>query len=156
MKLLLMRHGEANFDAPSDAQRQLTQRGSASVIQQSQQLTIPWHEFTSLWVSPYIRAQQTASLLLQNYAYKKHLLNLQSLGCITPRGEINEVQHFLLQQQHEGIILITHQPLVSGLIGHFCHANHHMGEPMRPASMALLEGEVAAAGCLQLTHLFHP
>jgi hypothetical protein len=27
---------------------------------------------------------------------------------------------------------------------------------MRPASMALLEGEVAAAGCLRLTHLFHP
>ena len=156
MKLLLMRHGEASFNAPSDAQRRLTQRGSDSVIQQSQQQTIPWHEYTSLGVSPYIRAQQTASLLLQNYAYKKHLLNLQSLDCITPHGEIDQVQSFLLQQHHEGIVLITHQPLVSGLIGHFCHGNHHMGEPMRPASIALLEGEVAAAGCLRLTHLFHP
>ena len=156
MKLLLMRHGEASFNAPTDAQRPLTLRGSASVIQQSRHQTIPWHEFTSLWVSPYVRAQQTASLLLQNYAHKKHGLNLLTLDCITPHGKINQVQNFLLEQQHEGIVLISHQPLVSGLIGHFCHADEHMGEPMRPASMALLEGEVAAAGCLRLTHLFHP
>jgi len=156
MKLLLMRHGEANFNAPTDAQRPLTRRGSVSVIQQSRHLTIPWHEFTSLCVSPYIRAQQTASLLLQNYAHKKHGLNLHTLDCITPHGEISQVQNFLLEQQNEGIILVTHQPLVSGLIGHFCHDDEHVGEPMLPASMALLEGEVAAAGCLRLTHLFHP
>ena len=156
MQLLLMRHGEANFNALTDAQRPLTQQGSATVIQQSRNLKVPWHEFTSLWASPYVRAQQTASLLLQNYAHEKHDLILQSLGCITPHGEINQVQNFLLEQQHESTILVTHQPLVSGLIGHFCHADEYLGEPMMPASMALLEGEVAAAGCLKLTHLFHP
>ena len=155
MKLLLMRHGEAGFNATTDAQRPLTQRGSRSVIQQGLDLMVPWHEFTRLWTSPYVRAQQTAALLLQNYAYKNHSLNLQTLDCITPHGEINQVQNFLLEQQHEGIVLITHQPLVSGLIGHFCHSDKHLGEPMLPASMALLEGEVAAAGCLKLTHLFH-
>jgi phosphohistidine phosphatase len=155
MKLLLMRHGEASFNASTDAQRPLTQDGSASVIEQSQNIIVPWHEFTGLWASPYVRAQQTASLLLQNYAHKKHNLSLRSLDCITPHGEIMQVQEFLLAQQHEGIILVTHQPLISGLIGHFCHADEYLGEPMMPASMALLEGDVAAAGCLRLTQLFH-
>ncbi|MFQ3303655.1 histidine phosphatase family protein [Candidatus Njordibacter sp. Uisw_039] len=156
MKLLLMRHGEASFNATTDAQRSLTQRGSTLVIQQSQNPVVPWHEFTGLWVSPYVRAQQTASLLLQNYTYKQHGLSLRSLDCITPHSEVAQVQKFLLAQQHEGIVLITHQPLISGLIGHFCHADEYLGEPMMPASMALLEGEMAAAGCLRLTHLFHP
>jgi phosphohistidine phosphatase len=156
MKLLLMRHGEASFNAPTDAQRPLTQGGSISVLQQCQNPTVPWHEFTNLWASPYVRAQQTASLLLSNYTDKNHGLTLRSLDCITPHGEIEQVQKFLLQQHHENVVLITHQPLISGLIGHFCHADEYMGEPMRPASMALLEGEVAAAGCLRLTHLFHP
>jgi phosphohistidine phosphatase len=156
MKLLLMRHGEASFNASVDAQRPLTQDGSASVIEQSQNVIVPWHEFTCLWASPYVRAQQTASLLLSNYTDKNHGLTLRSLDCITPHGEIEQVQKFLFQQHHENVVLITHQPLISGLIGHFCHADEYMGEPMRPASMALLEGEVAAAGCLRLTHLLHP
>tara|TARA_B110000503_G_C7119932_1_gene402017 strand:+ start:888 stop:1358 length:471 start_codon:yes stop_codon:yes gene_type:complete len=155
MRLLLMRHGEASINAPSDAQRPLTQGGSAAVIEQSHNGAVPWHEFTSVWASPYVRAQETASLLLQYMTHKKHGLCLQSLDCITPHGDINQVQKFLLEQQHEGVILVTHQPLISALIGHFCYSDKHLGDPMLPASMALLEGEVAAAGCLTLTHLFH-
>lgn len=155
MKLLLVRHGEASVKASSDAQRALTQSGNAAVIRQSQSAILPWHDFTSVWASPYVRAQQTACLLLQHYPYKKHGLSLQSLDCIMPHGDINDVQNFLLEQQHGGMILVTHQPLISGLIGHFCDADKDSGVPMMPASMALLEGEVAAAGCLTLTHLFH-
>ena len=155
MKLLLMRHGEASFNAPTDAQRPLTGSGRAAVIKQSQESAVPWHEFASLWASPYRRAQETASLLLPHIAYKQHQLHLQSLECIAPLGDLNEVQNFLLEQVHEDIILVTHQPLISALIGHFCYSDQHLGDPMMPASMALLEGEVAAAGCLTLTHLFH-
>lgn len=155
MRLLLMRHGEASFNAPTDAQRPLTQRGSAAVIKQSHKAAVPWHEFTRLWASPYVRAQQTANLLQQHVAHNKHPLNVQSLDCITPHGELNQVQNFLLEQAHEDIILVTHQPLISALIGHFCYSDQHLGDPMMPASMALLEGEVAAVGCLTLTHLFH-
>ncbi|MDC9720439.1 MAG: phosphohistidine phosphatase SixA [Gammaproteobacteria bacterium] len=156
MKLLLMRHGEASLNAPTDAQRPLTQRGRACVLKQGQNTNIPWHEFTHLFASPYIRAQQTASLLVQNYASSPCSVSQHSHTCITPHGEVGEVQDFLLNQPGEGIILVTHQPLISGLIGHFCHANKHEGAPMMPASMALLEGDIAAAGCLNLIHLLHP
>lgn len=156
MKLLLMRHGEASFNASTDDQRPLTQSGSTSVIEQSENLKVPWHDFTGFFASPYLRAQQTGSLLLQSNAYKSRSPVLQTIDCITPHSEIDQVQSFILQQHDEGIILITHQPLVSGLIGHFCHDDKYLGEPMMPASIALLEGDIAAAGCLRLTHIFHP
>lgn len=151
-----MRHGEASVNAKTDAQRPLTKMGRASVIVQSENLTVPWHDFTSAFVSPYVRTQQTASLLLQSDVYKTHGPIVQTIDCITPHSKIDQVQDFLLQQHDEGIILITHQPLISGLVGHFCHADKYLGEPMMPASIALLEGDVAAAGCLRLTHIFHP
>ena len=72
MRLLLMRHGKASFNAPTDAQRPLTQSGSAAVIKQSHKAAVPWHEFTRLWASPYVRAQQTANLLQQHVAHNKH------------------------------------------------------------------------------------
>jgi len=156
MKVLLMRHGEASFNSPTDAKRPLTPVGSKSVIQQCQNPKVPWHEFTDAWASPYVRTQQTASLLLQHCAEKHHSLNVWSLDCITPHGEIKQVQEFLLHQPHKNVVFITHQPLISSLIGYFCHADEHMGEAMMPASMALLEGDVAAAGRLKLTHLLHP
>ncbi len=155
MKLLLMYHGEASFDAAVDAQRIMTSNGRSAVIQQSQNASVPWHELTSMWLSPYVRTQHTASLSLENYAHKGHQLKLQRLDCLTPHGAIEQVEEFLLQQEGEGIVLITHQPLISGLMGHFCHPDEYLGAPMMPASMALLEGEVATAGCLKLTHLFH-
>ena len=53
--------------AATDAQRRLTEEGMASVIGQSNNTALPWHEFTRLWVRPYVRTQQTASLLLEHY-----------------------------------------------------------------------------------------
>ena len=86
MKLLLMRHGEASFNASVDAQWLITQdgSGSASVIEQSQNVIVPWHEFTGLWASPCVRAQQPASLLLQYYAHKKTQFKLTISGLHHP------------------------------------------------------------------------
>lgn len=156
MKLLLVRHGEASFKAITDAQRPLTQLGSLEIEQQCLNPNIPWSEFTALWASPYLRAQQTAHLLQQQLAKQYAPLKVQTCDVSTPHGAIEQVQNFLLKQNQAGIILVTHQPLVSGLIGHFCHNNEAMGEPMMPASMALLEGEVAAAACMTLMQLEHP
>lgn len=155
MKLLLMRHGEASSEAITDAKRPLTAIGRASVIRQAGNSIVPWPEFTRVWASPYLRAQQTGSLVLENYRHKTHQLKLQTLNCITPHGDIDQVESFLLEQEHQGIVMITHQPLISSLIGQFCYADQYLGDPMMPASMALLEGEVATAGTLRLTHLFH-
>ena len=66
-------------------------------------------------------------------AEKHHGLNVWSLDCITPHGEIKQVQEFLLHQPHKNVVFITHQPLISSLIGYFCHADEHMGEAMMPA-----------------------
>ena len=156
MKLLLVRHGEASFNASTDAQRPLTQQGIRAVEQQVANAAIPWADFSALWASPYLRAQQTAQLIQSRLEEQALPLALQTHKAITPHGELTQVQDFLLAQPQAGIILVTHQPLVSGLIGHFCHADPYLGEPMMPASMALLEGELAAATCMALTQLEHP
>ena len=64
MKLLLMRHAEASERAATDAQRRLTEEGMAAVIRQSNNTALPWHEFTSLWVSPYVRTVSYTHLTL--------------------------------------------------------------------------------------------
>ncbi|HCH31387.1 MAG TPA: phosphohistidine phosphatase SixA [Oceanospirillaceae bacterium] len=156
MKLLLVRHGEASFNASTDAQRPLTQQGIRAVGQQVANPAIPWADFSALWASPYLRAQQTAQLIQTHLQERELALELQTHRAITPHGQLTQVQEFLLAQPQAGIILVTHQPLVSGLIGHFCHADAYLGEPMMPASMALLEGELAAAACMTLTQLEHP
>lgn len=156
MKLLLMRHGEASFNASTDDQRPLTQQGRACVSAQSQDKRVVWQEFSKVLVSPFLRAQQTATILLSNVAFKAHPPIVETTPAITPHGKVNQVQDLLLNQQEKGLVLVMHEPLISALIGHFCHQDKHMGEPMMPGSMAILEGDIAAAGCLTLTHLYHP
>ena len=91
MKLLLMRHAEASERATTDAQRRLMEEGLAVVIRHSNNTALPWYEFTSLWVSPYVRTQQAASLLLEHYHQTTHSLSIQRLDCSTTHGDVNEV-----------------------------------------------------------------
>lgn len=61
MKLWLLRHGEAEAHARSDAQRELTPHGRKEVKQSAGHL--PGHGVSKIVASPYVRAQQTAQIV---------------------------------------------------------------------------------------------
>lgn len=151
MKLVLMRHGDASWQAPSDSQRPLSEFGQQQVVNQAQQ-DLPWQQLQQAIVSPYLRTQQTFAIL--NQRHKWHW-NKQDSALVTPGGDCSAVQDLLLSLTEQDTLIVTHQPLVSCLIGYFTEGDMYAGEPMMPASVAVLEGEVFARGCMQLETLIH-
>ena len=152
MRLLLMRHGDASWQAPSDNQRPLSDLGQSQVQRQAQADNINWCGYEQLFVSPYLRTQQTSQILKQTLQVDWSQTNTT---LVTPGGDCDAVQEFLLSQAQVDSVIVTHQPLVSCLIGYFCQGDIYAGEPMMPASVAVLSGDVFAKGCMQLETLLY-
>ncbi len=84
MKIFIMRHGEAEHFADSDAARQLTQRGRAeseAVARACKEQG--WSQFDKVLVSPYIRAQQTWQEISSHFSAK----STETFEDITPYGQ---------------------------------------------------------------------
>lgn len=141
MKLFIVRHGEAESQAPSDAERQLTARGVAALEGLWEGLAGQVKP-TMLLVSPYVRAQQTADVIARYYPGVKR----QTLDCITPDDDPRRVLAWLGQQADpDGWMLVSHMPLVALLTGLLTEADGSR-VPFATGTVACLEMEVMAAG----------
>jgi phosphohistidine phosphatase len=158
MNILIVRHGEAHAHANSDFQRELTTKGkrdasSAGRSLGNQNLSTNPMSFDRVWVSPYQRAQQTADFFLR-------AANLESVPrdaseIITPDCSPADVVAAIFEAKISNLILISHQPLVSALIGTLVSSQEFSGPAMSPGSMALLETDTVLAGCCTLKWLSH-
>lgn len=74
MKLWILRHGEAQPHAPRDADRELTPLGCEQVLRSAEQLRSK--PLNSIWVSPYVRAQQTAALVREALGFTSDLITV--------------------------------------------------------------------------------
>jgi phosphohistidine phosphatase len=149
VKLWVLRHGEAEPRANSDAQRRLTAHGREQVLRST--ATLLGQELQVILASPYVRAQQTAALVHEALGFIKPV---QTVPWLTPdsdpQGVIGELEKLDLQQ----VLLVSHQPLVSYLVG-MLEQGHRQGPPMSTASLAELEGEWPLAGLMTLRSLTH-
>lgn len=132
MKIFIMRHGEAEHYASSDAERQLTDRGrsaSAAVAQACTQQGAK--QFDKVIVSPYIRAQQT----WQEIAPYFDANSIEISEDITPYGDSEQVAEYVQaiaeHEKLESILLVSHLPLVGYLTAEFVT---DMVPPMFPTS----------------------
>jgi phosphohistidine phosphatase len=122
-----MRHGEAQpilEQGSTDCQRALTQQGKTEV-----NLVAHWFKkkqihFNTIFVSPYVRAQQTAQIANAKVVTK-------TLDLITPSGDAKQVHDFIdgwceqqiknsaqsvLGDDQKNLLIISHMPLVSYLV----------------------------------------
>lgn len=150
MRLWLMRHGEAQSQARTDAERQLTQRGRAEVLLAAGQLQ--GRPLQHILVSPYVRAQQTAAIVREALSFAGEL---QTVPWLTPDDEPETVLAQLAPFEGREVLLVTHQPLVGALGGWLVHGNRQQPIPMQTASLAELEGEFLLAGGFSLRALVH-
>lgn len=150
MRLWLLRHGEAEAHARTDAERPLTSRGRAQVLQAAEQLR--QEPLQSILVSPYVRAQQTAIVLRDALDFRGAW---HTVPWLTPDSELREVLQQLERFEQGPLLLVTHQPLVGALAGLLVAGHRQQPVPMSTASLALLEGEVLAAGSLDLLAVHH-
>ncbi|WP_114765260.1 phosphohistidine phosphatase SixA [Vibrio rhodolitus] len=132
MKIVIMRHGEAETFAQSDAERALTKFGrsaSRDVAQRCTQEGIA--QFDKVLVSPYKRAQQTWQELEEIFDAK----DVQLCEEITPYGDSESVVDYLQAiidvEQLESVLLVSHLPLVGYLTADLVV---DMAPPMFPTS----------------------
>ncbi|MCP3906982.1 MAG: phosphohistidine phosphatase SixA [Oceanicoccus sp.] len=151
MKIVILRHGEAEIYADSDAQRNLSDYGHEQAKSAGLCLKNLAIEFEQVWVSPYLRAQQTADGVLSELGD----IPRETLDGLTPESSPSQLAEALVTYRGGDLLLVSHQPLVSALVGLLANADHRAGPPMSPASMAMLSADTLLAGCCQLRWLRH-
>lgn len=132
MQVYIMRHGEAeNFLGQGrydDSQRVLTSQGEAEAKMVANWLEKMQVKPSQVFVSPYIRAQQTCAL-----ATAMMQTAITTLDFITPAGDAKQVHDFIdgwcsdqsnqpynskqfNGQTQQSVLIISHMPLVSYLV----------------------------------------
>ncbi len=149
MKLWILRHGEAEGHAPTDAERNLTEHGRAEVLRSAAHLI--GQPITAIIASPYVRAQQTAQLVREALGFEPQV---RTVPWLTPEGNPLEVLQKL--ETDDTVLLVSHQPLVGSLISFLQHGHQRQPQPMYTASLAGLEGDFPLAGLMSLVSVKNP
>ncbi len=141
MKLYILRHGEAEARAPSDAERQLTQDGRDQIAALADKAKEKLVGVELILASPYVRAQQTAALMDEVLG-----LGVQTCEKITPAGSVLGTLQVLEQYSQSEILLVSHQPLVGELVNQL--AGKAQGYYTMPTgNLVCLEADPIALGC---------
>ena len=149
MLLTLWRHGQAAYSRP-DSERQLTERGVEHVqatvglyqsLCQQQGLSMP-----ALCIhSPYVRTQQTASLI----ASELGLSAVASQALLAP-GQTDYVSGDYLSEESGHQLVVGHQPYLSQLIDVWCDTSSHTS--VSTSGFAIIELTVPCRGGGELLH----
>ncbi len=133
MKIFIMRHGEASNQCftlnssdsnSSDALRPLTELGGAEAKKMAQWLARTQIDAIEIFVSPYLRAQQTCGYMVNMLTENGLSLATQSktLDFITPAGDVQQTHNFIdgllaeSADEKKAILLVSHMPFVSYLV----------------------------------------
>ncbi len=149
MKLWVLRHGEAEGHARTDAERNLTEQGRGEVLRSAAQLI--GQPISAIFASPYVRAQQTAQLVRDALGFEPEI---RTVPWLTPDG--NPLQVLQKLDTDDNVLLVSHQPLVGSLISFLQHGHQCQPQPMYTASLAELEGDFPLAGLMSLVSVKNP
>lgn len=152
MKLFILRHGQAEAYASSDFERRLTDKGRADVASMAERFKPQLQTLDQLWVSPLVRARQSAQALLAELGVNPPMITTEAL---VPEADLNQLYQHLNGLEASSLLLVSHQPLVGDLVNDLCGAEpgYH---PMGTASMACIKVEVFASAMGELLWLQHP
>ena len=138
MQIYIMRHGEAANISGEDSLRPLTKQGMLEADKMGLWLACNAPQLTNVYVSPYLRAQQTCANVTD--ALEKSALfnkvSTETLDFITPSGNASQVHDFIdgLFQgndfiiensvvpqkngsgENQAILFVSHMPFVSYLV----------------------------------------
>jgi phosphohistidine phosphatase len=135
MQIFIMRHGEAANRAGDDSLRPLTEQGVLEAKIMGQWLLQKNSKLLDVFVSPYIRAQQTfdnvSGLLRQD---NLPVEQAKTVDFIMPSGNVQQVHDFLdglLSQGNEtdngdknlAILFVSHMPFVSYFVAELTDKN---------------------------------
>lgn len=150
MKLFVLRHGQAATQAGSDFERPLTNHGRAQVAIQAEKFATAWTDLEAIYVSPLVRAQQTANTVGQTLSLPAAAFT--TVDWLRPETSLTVVYEHLLQANGD-VLLISHQPLVSTLSADLAGRSPWQ-LAMDTASVAVLEGDCITANGMLLEAVY--
>ncbi len=153
MRIVLVRHAEAEGMRTSDAERALTLRGHGQAGQTAAWLAnLLAREKPQLLVSPYRRAQQTAAAIAAALQ-----LEPQTLDALTPDVDPRRALQAVAEcARSEVLVVVTHMPLVAALASWLESGVLSAGRGFMLAEARVLETEVLAASCAQVCGHYFP
>lgn len=157
MKLIVMRHGEAETSNTSDKTRNLTSHGRRQTKDAAKWLSnyiLINNNIDLALVSPYVRTQQTFECLMGALHIKQKIDVPQLVPNAKP-----QVTHMLLDgflrenSQLKTMILVSHMPLISFLVDELLLSQH--ASLFDTSSMAIIDYDINTSSGV-LAAFYHP
>ncbi|MBT4159926.1 MAG: phosphohistidine phosphatase SixA [Gammaproteobacteria bacterium] len=144
MNLLLMRHGEAEQRQTTDYARSLTAVGCGEVLEAAALVRQRQLFIDRTLVSPYVRARQTADLMVEALGLQAAKICSDITPDSTPVGACHALEELLANSKIA--LAVMHQPIISQLILYLTGIK----QPMATANIVLLEVPVLERECCDL------
>ncbi len=153
IQLYLMRHGQAEPMSTDDTSRALTSHGRAEVHQVATN-HLAEHTFDQVFVSPYLRAQQTLDVIKE---VGVTIQQEETVSWITPESKTQFAIDQLIGAVKDDarVLLVCHQPFVGKLATKLTDGND-FGLVVATAGLFVIETDVVAAQCGTLRNTFKP
>src|SRR2546423_430514 len=128
MNIFLLRHGIAveagtgGFN--KDSERTLTPKGERKLWQVADAMAALELSFSTILTSPYVRARQTADIIVEALDAKRKLETIEDL---TPGGSAKKVIDHIngLKPVPENVLLVGHEPFMSEFISLLISGESH-------------------------------
>ena len=167
MNLYILRHGIAvergTTGYASDADRPLTQKGRRKLRKVGRAMKAMDLSFDWILSSPYLRARQTAEIIVRVLRCQRRLELDDSLA---PSGKVAKLIEQLnhpsgrrlgKHRKFEDVLLVGHEPYLSRLVSLLISGDAHAGIVLKKGGLCRLSAEALKAGrCAQLEWLVTP
>ena len=159
MKLYLLRHGDAGDGGDpkiKDAERTLTPKGVERTKQLAEALAEMAVSFDVVLSSPLVRARETAEVVARGLKFAGKVELTDSL---IPFGSMENLvrQLTMLRPTPKNVLLVGHEPYLSGFISLLCTGGPGLGLEMKKGALCRLETAVPICGrCATLEWLLPP
>ncbi|WP_372843750.1 phosphohistidine phosphatase SixA [Psychrobacter sp.] len=112
MKIILMRHGQAEDETRPDSARQLTDFGQQQVRQTAEYITAHYQPDYFV-VSPYVRAQQTLAALQAQLPTVPSSVQ----DNLTPSDDARQALHEIADIEAKCLVVVCHMSIVAYIAG---------------------------------------
>ena len=138
MKVILVRHGDADADIPDgldDDARPLTTRARLALPAHFGPLAARIGTPSVIFMSPLVRAVQTATILAQALQYEGPMRTNRTLF---PDGPVGAIDALIKDKLGETIVLVGHQPSMGSTAAHFLGLGS-FPRPVQPGTVIAIE-----------------
>lgn len=152
MKLYVMRHAQASFNAPSDQERPITEKGLEQTNELIKRIKNELSDVEQIWSSELLRAKQTASAVSDVLALPTSEHAFLSPD-VDPRDVLEKINAL---NTKSALLIVSHQPLVGELVSLLVNGNAHQAHPYSTSEILFLEADVIAPGMASLVKQYLP